>query len=273
MYLFILYFSVFVRVIRAYAELFYEDIVSLTSMNRYDSTAQTSLESIPPDQFNLAVVRPGLTRRARTVRADFQVRSTPQIIEVQFSQHRIRECLVASVPEGEPTRTAVFYALVVLTTIVFVGGAVALTGSIVFGVIVAALLPGFYVLITTSKSNKLYGRKAILKLVHTPDGRLLLTLLSASKSQSSRPASDPLSTTLHISQMPVHSVQSGPIILLSETNPFCHQVSFTLMGTQSHRPNQLRITGSRQEIRWLCRHLEWWGHVSRKGQGRSPDLK
>lgn len=234
-------------------------------MNRYDSETQASLESIPQDQFNLSVVRPGLTRRSRTVCADFKVRSAPNIIEVQFSQHRIQEGLVAPMPEGEPTRNAVFYALVALTTIVFVGGAVALTGSIVFGIITATLLPAFYALITASKSNKLSRRKATLKLVHTPDGHLLLTLLSAAKSQNSRSAAGLLPTTLHISQMPVHSIQSGPVILLSETNPFCYQVSFTLIGSQSHQHNQLRITGSRQEIRWLCHHMEWWGHVSRNG--------
>lgn len=236
-------------------------------MDRYDSTAQTPLESIPQDQISLSVVRPGLSRFSRTVRADFKVRSTVQVIEVQFSQHRVRESLVATVPEIKPTGNIALYALVVLATTVFVGGAVAFTGSIVLGVIVAALLPIGYIVIATPKSNKLYHRKAILKLVHTPDGQLLLTLMTAPKNKNIRPAASPLPTTLHISQVPVHAVQSGPVIMLSAANPFCHQVSFTLIGTQSHRLNHLRITGSRQEIRWLCHHLEWWGQVSQKGRG------
>ncbi|MGB3296056.1 MAG: hypothetical protein WBB01_23985 [Phormidesmis sp.] len=237
-------------------------------MNRYDSTAQTPSEPIPQDQISLSIVRPGLSRFSRTVRADFKVRSTAQVIEVQFLQHRIREQLVATSPENEPTGNISLYVLFVLATIVFVGGTVVSTGSIVAGIIVAALLPVGYMLIAPPKSNKLYCRKAILKLVHTPDGHLLLTLMTAPKT---KPALSSLPTTLHISQVPIHAIQSGPVILLSEANPFCHQVSFTLAGTQSHRPNQIRITGSRQEIRWLCRHLEWWGHVSANRRGRSQN--
>lgn len=244
-------------------ELLYENIVSLTDMNRYDSTAQTPDESIPPDQFNLSIVRPGLSRFSRTVRADFKVRSTPQAIEVQFSRHRIRESLVANVPESDRPRSTALALLVILTTVVFVGGAVAFTGSILLGIIVAALLPIPYALIASPKGNRSRCRQAILKLVHTPDGQLLLTLMTAAKSSRARTATSLSETMLHVSQIPVYSVQSGPIVAFSADSPLCYQVSFTFSGSPSGRLAQLRITGSRQEIRWLCNHLEWWGRASK----------
>ena len=240
-------------------------------MDRHDSTAQAPLEPIPPDQFSLSRVRPGLLRFSRMVRADFKVRSIPQVMEVQFSQHRLREQLATSVPECEQPENIALYALVALSTIVFVGGAVALTGSVVLGLVVAALLPAFHTLVAASK-NKFYHRKAILKLTHTPDGYLLLTLITAPKSKSVRPTESSSPPTLHVSQVPVHAIHSGPTITLSDVNLFCHQVSFTLLGPQSRRLNQIRITGSRQEIRWLCRHLERWGQMSRDCKGRSQNV-
>ena len=238
-------------------------------MDRHDSTAQASLKPIPSDQFSLSRVHPGLSRSSRMVRADFKVRSATQVFEVQFSQHRLREHLAVTIPQSEQSEVAL-YALVALSTLVFVGGAVALTGSVVFGLVVAALLPGFYALITATKNNRFCRQKAILKLTHTPDGHLLLTLMTTPKRRAVHPAASAI-TTIHLSQAPVHAIQSGPTMMLSETSLFCHQVNFTLLGPQSRRLNQLRIAGSRQEIRWLCRHLEAWGQMPRDCGRRSQD--
>lgn len=241
-------------------------------MNRYDDTAQTPRASSPLNQFNLTKVRPGLSRSPQTIRADFKVQSSDQVLKIQFSQHRIRETLLPLTSESHSWGNVRLGVLTILCTVVFVGGAVAFTGLIWLGVVVAAILPvlfGLAVPPTTVQPVRI----ASLALTHSPDGRTLLSLSTAplpprSRRQNSAKSASSLKDTHHLFNLPLRGVRLAPTRWHSLSqgeslsvcfSPLSCQISLVLYEHQSRRINRLRIGGTRQEILWLCNHLSQWG--------------
>lgn len=252
----------------------------LTPMNRRDSAAQTAQEPAPHTHFNLSRVRPGLSSVPQTIRADFKVRSSAQELEIQFSQHRLRENLFPILSEDSLDESTIFGFWAVLSTVVLVGGAVALTNSIWFGVVVAAILPIFFGLAAFPKKapEAKCNRVVNLKLSSTPHGHTLLGLTTAppppKKGETQQSTGIPKSTR-HFSKMPLRAVKLAPTrwhsLVQGESlsvcfSPLSCHVSFMLYEHRSRRINRLRIAGSRQDIQWLYHHLSQWGYVSIEGR-------
>ncbi|WP_121970159.1 hypothetical protein [Leptolyngbya sp. BC1307] len=241
-------------------------------MNRYDDTAQTPRASSPLNQFNLTQVRPGLSRSPQTIRADFKVQSSDQVLKIQFSQHRIREALFPVTSESRSWDSVSLGVLTVLCTVVFVGGAVIFTGAVWPGVMVAAVLPIFFGL-AVPPIRVQPVRMASLAISRSPDGRTLLSLSTAplpprSHLQNSSKSARHLKGTHHLFNMPLRSIKLAPTrwhsLLQGESlsvclSPLSCQISLTLYEHQSRRINRLRIGGTRHEILWLCNHLSQWG--------------
>ncbi len=261
-------------------------------MNRHDSAAQTDQEPAPHSHFNLSQVRPGLSSAPQTIRADFKVRSSAQELEIQFSQHRLRENLFPILSEDSLDESTIFGFWAVLFTVVLVGGAVALTDSILLGVAVAAILPIFLGLAAFTKKapEARCNRVVNLKLCSTPHGHTLLSLTTApssSEREAQKSTGIPKSTR-HFSKMPLravklaptrwHSFSQGESLSVCFSPLSCH-VSFILYEHRSRRINRLRIAGSRQDIQWLYHHLSQWGYISIEGRclalrspSSTPDL-
>ncbi len=241
-------------------------------MNRYDDTAQTPRASSPLNQFNLTQVRPGLSRSPQTIRADFKVQSSDQVLKIQFSQHRIREALFPVTSGSRSWDSVSLGVLTVLCTVVFVGGAVVSTGAVWPGVMVAAVLPIFFGLaVPPTRVQPI--RIASLAISRSPDGRTLLSLSTAplpprSHLQNSSKSARHLKGTHHLFNMPLQNVILAPTrwhsLLQGESlsvclSPLSCQISLMLYEHQSRRINRLRIGGTRQEILWLYNHLSQWG--------------
>lgn len=249
-------------------------------MKRYDDpiSGQLSedLSANLTDALTLSGPRPRLTPSPQLSFADLKVRYTPYGLELHFSQRRIRESLAAPVtrqptpakPSADDTLFSEQTALTILAiaaTIFFVGGAVAITGSAQLGLLIAAILPGFYWLIATPKAPKRYG-KAILRVSSVPNGRTLLTLktLPAAPPLSSSKAHKRLRTkhfavkgTVQCANLPVLLVQASP-----KKRRLSHLRFVFESGNKCRGNKQLHITGTRQEIQWLNRHLARQENIS-----------
>lgn len=226
---------------------------------------------------------PKLTETPRMSLADFKVLSTAYGLEIHFSQRRIPDSLLASVSKrkvikrkqsnkGLPENTG-FVLLTLLSTVVFVGGSVALTGSILLGVIIAAVLPGLWWLITPSQKPKRYGN-AILRVSGTPTGRTLMTLKTLPPAQQKRSSqyikrlpSKSLSTSIALkstvlcANLPIKVIKKSRSHFLSHfLSPrgflSAHQISFVFEADNRLKGSeQLCIKGTPQEIQWLYAHL------------------
>lgn len=146
-----------------------------------------------------------------------------------------------------PSQDTELNLLPIIGMALFVGGSVILTGSAVFGVIVAIMLPALFWLVTLPEKAA-RNEQAKLRLVNTPNGRTLLSMSAVSDSQ--RDSKD----VIYVSNLPVRLVSA-------KTTLRGGQVSFTVY-VDNPRGNQICITGSRQEVRWLHARIVQWGRGS-----------
>lgn len=227
------------------------------------------------DTITLTGARSRLTASPQMSFADLKVRHTPYGLELHFSQRRIRESLAAPVTQrAKPTTPAdgdtLFSEQTGLTilgiaaTIFFVGGGVAITGSAVVGILIATILPVIFWLIATPKAPKRYG-KAILRVSSVPNGRTLLTLKTI-------PPAPPLSSskahkrmrTKHFAVKGTVQCSNLPVLLVAASlkKRRLSHINFVFEPGNKCRGNkQIRITGTRQEIQWLNRHLAQQKHM------------
>ncbi len=218
-------------------------------MNRYNQTSQPpSLEAQP----NLTIVRAGLTTRPQNSLADFKLRTTPYGLEVQFEQRRVRKGLVFTASPQEATKSSGLSWRFALATVAIVGGAVAITSSAIFGVVMAAALPVLY-RVVKSEQDKESDRLVTLRFVNAPNGRTLLTMttLPAARGRSPRH----LRPTVHFANRAVR-------LISARTYMMGGQVSLMLHESDRNGKNKLRITGSRQEIRWLHARISQWNKAN-----------
>lgn len=242
------------------------------------------LSTTEPYQLNFATpYRRAYTLTPQMSFSDFKIRATPNKLEIHCLQHRIRENLEENyVP---PLDGLELGALTVISTIVFVGGSVALSGSILLGFLIATALPillSMLLRLMAFPPPPMSNHKAILRLTKGSKSgskhRALLSLttlpvqkksiqqrviqrkkLSAWGNSSS--AVLLAESKLHFSQVAVRAVKLSPILSLSSKAGFiCYQVSFLLGDRHSPHYKQLRITGTYPEIKWLSHHLSQWGN-------------
>jgi hypothetical protein len=245
-------------------------------MNRYDKTAPDSSEllDLPDDlpsvsvrvtvgknldansinitPINITKVRPKLTSLPQTMLTDFRLLPTPYGLEIRLPLSRLQGGLMAVCAKAEyEYRQESRLGLVgVVAAALFVGVSVVLTGSVGFGIAVAAVLPGVFGLIAESAqlNGADQGREATLRLVNAPNGETLLSLSSVSQRSDKRPGK----RVIHFSNLSV-SLVSAKITLLGA------QVSFTMYDSSLRKDNRLHICGSRQEVRWLHARIAHWG--------------
>lgn len=208
---------------------------------------------------NLTIVRQGLTSKPQNSYADFKIRATSYGLEIEFSQQRLRSSPIFT-QKQDSTEEPGLSLLMVAMTILLVGGSVALTKSIVFGILVAIAIPVFWNLATPSPAPA-PNRTAKLRFVNTPKNQTFLSLTTAPSSpqttphraqiQHLTPAPDK-ADTIHFSNLPVQLVSASTYFIGG-------QLSLTLYTSDPHGKNRLRITGTRQEIRWLHSRIAKWG--------------
>jgi hypothetical protein len=243
-------------------------------MNRYDKTAPSSSDLIDSPLIDsplidsprtgtasdgqsghltsaqLTKVRSGLTAHPQTMLNDFRLYPTSYGLEIRLPLKRIRGNLIESAMKVDGVDETQLGWLV-LVVLFFVGGSVALTGSAVLGVIVAAVLPGLIWLaapFVQAKSGygatQEGGREAILRLVNAPNGQTLLSLTSTASNGSQR--------VIYLSHLPVRLVSAT----MTSTGG---RVSFTVYSETPRKGTQLHIRGSRQEVGWLHARIAQWG--------------
>lgn len=214
-------------------------------MNRYPKTSQSpSLE----DPSNLTIVRAGLTTRPQNTLADLKVRTTPYSLEVQFAHRRIRDGLVFGGPGQDAQKSLGLSLRFALATVAIVGGAVAITGSAAFGIVMAAALPVLYKVVKSEQADK-GDRTVTLRFVNAPDGRTLLSMTTVPSARTRSARS--IRPTVHFSNQPIRLVAARTYLAGG-------QVSLMLYQSDRNGRNKLRITGSRQETRWLHARLSKW---------------
>jgi hypothetical protein len=228
-------------------------------MNRYDKTAPSSSELIDSPHMGIASdgqsghltkVRSGLTAHPQTMLSDFRLYPTSYGLEIRLPLKRIRGNLIESATKVDFVDETQLGWLV-LVVLFFVGGSVALTGSVVMGVIVAGVLPGLlWLAAPLVQAESGYGslqeggREATLRLVNAPNGQTLLSLSSAASNGSKR--------VIYFSHLSVR--------LVSATMTFTGgRVSFTVYSETPRKGTQLHIRGSRQEVGWLHARIARWG--------------
>lgn len=207
---------------------------------------------------DLTLVRKGLTHRPQNSLADFKIRSTGYSLEIQFSQGRLRECPIFT-PHRDDADGSGLSLLMIATTVLLVGGSVALTQSVWFGIFVAIAIPIFWKLVTPAKVQA-QERTATLRFVNTPKDQTFLSLTTAPAKYSRALSEHPLhhlesvqrdATTIHFSNLPVQLVSASTYLVGG-------QLSLTLYTSDAHGKNRLRITGTRQEVQWLHSRVDQW---------------
>ncbi|MEL6778121.1 MAG: hypothetical protein AAFO06_12775 [Cyanobacteria bacterium J06597_16] len=249
----------------------YTDPISTDFPSKFPSgpmtdRAETPLSKTP--QMNLVGAPRKLTTTPQMSFSDFRAYRTPHGLEVYFPQQRIQEQLSSPVPllklhnlkEIKKSREDLLGLPLstIVATIFFVGGAVAVTGSPIFGIIVAAVLPGLLWIIESLKEDEPQG-KTVLKITAGRDGQPLLTLRTVSPTQHKssslpkRKKNISLKSTVHCVSLPISTIKTA---YASFSIGHSSQVIFTFkVGQQLRGYDQLTITGTRKEIQWLHRHL------------------
>ncbi|MGC1527305.1 MAG: hypothetical protein WA783_14760 [Phormidesmis sp.] len=193
----------------------------------------------------------------------FRVRATQQKLEIQFPEARITEGILsnrenATRENAAPTQSLENWLSVVLSTVVFVGGTVALTSSALLGTAVAALLPLAFRKVTTAVDNR---RTAIIRLTTESSDRTflsLITLLPPVKDRNGKINGASQESTLHGSRLSVKRVElSSTLMLMPGYNPLMAQLNFSFYNP-TDRCTHIRIVGSCEEIRWVSHQLAQW---------------
>ena len=194
-----------------------------------------------------------------------RISAMPEKLLVQFPESYVHSGLIASEDNSQtPTEAVEMWLLIFLGLVIFVGGVVAVTGSILSGVVVAALLPVLYrVLVSPTKRR---ARIAKLRVTSETDGRAFISLTSMRlpiRDRYGRVNSGPSESKLHGSRLSIKTVKVSPKLMLSpDLNPLKAQLSFTFHNQNWHSKS-LNIVGSYAEIRWLSHHLAEWGRSRR----------
>jgi hypothetical protein len=199
---------------------------------------------------NLTTVRPRLTSSPQTILTDFRLHPTTYGLEIRLPLNRIKGSLMSAATKIDDEAETQLHLAVIVGTTLLVGGSVALSGSAIFGAIVAALLPIiFWGIVRTAKPKD--ERKATLRLVNTPNGNTLLSLSSTANTHSLR-------RVIYASNLPVKLVSAKTTFFGTG------QVSFTVYANSPHEANQLCIQGNQQEVRWLHARIAQWGRGGSK---------
>jgi hypothetical protein len=206
-----------------------------------------SEDSIFEDQINLVKVRPGLTPVSQTRLSDFKLYPTPYGLEMHLPLHRLRGPLIAAAIRDNAPETAWLTLRSVMGMTLLVGTAVLLTGSAVFGAIIATLLPALLWLMGSSAVP--YPSNLILRLVNSPDGRMFLSLTQPSNSHLARRQG-----VVYLANLPLQ-------LISAETKLMGSQIVFTVYAERGN-PCHLCIKGTRQEVRWIHARLVHWGKGS-----------
>ncbi len=208
-----------------------------------------------------------VTVAPQTAYADFRIKSAPDKFSIQCLESRICEGIVSEPDAGESLAS---WLLAVLATITFVGGTVAATGSVGLGLVVAALLPIFFRLITMPKRNQRTTRKqAIIRFGRELNGRTSLSLTTALMSKRDRTGkvnASPTESKLHYSRLSVKNVTIAPafFFFLGGWNLSGAKLTFTFYNHDAPS-SRLCVVGSYQEIRWIHHHLLRWSRVGSEG--------
>ncbi|EDX84214.1 hypothetical protein S7335_1911 [Synechococcus sp. PCC 7335] len=195
----------------------------------------------------------------QTAYADFKVSAVSDSLSIRCLESRICTGIVAE-DAGESLKN---WLLAVVGTVTFVGGAVAMTGSIAIGVFVAVLLPLlFECIITLEHKQRTVRRQAIIRLSRKSSGRTFLSLTTAlmPKLNGVRKENAPLlESQLHYSRLSVKAVTVAPafFFFLNDWNLLGAKLTFTFYNHDAPSPC-LCVVGSYQEIRWIQRHLLRW---------------
>ncbi|MEM6869168.1 MAG: hypothetical protein AAF528_12400 [Cyanobacteria bacterium P01_C01_bin.121] len=194
-----------------------------------------------------------------------RISAMPEKLLVQFPESYVHSGLIASEDNSQtPTEAVEMWLLIFLGLVIFVGGVVAVTGSILSGIVVAALLPVLYRVLVGPPKRR--ARIAKLRVTSETDGRAFISLTSMRlpiRDRYGRVNSGPSESKLHGSRLSIKTVKVSPKLMLSpDLNPIKAQLSFTFHNQNWHSKN-LNIVGSYAEIRWLSHHLAEWGRSRR----------
>ncbi len=193
----------------------------------------------------------------RTAYADFRVKSSSDQLSIQFLESRVCAGIVAD-EEGDRIED---WLLTVLGTVVFVGGTVAMTGSIMLGVIVAGLLPILFKRAVTQRGPKTSREQSVIRLKRGPMGRTYLSLVTVLMPSRNRigGVSLPLESKLHYSRLSVKTVTVAPAFFFFSDRWKISGAKLTFTFYNHDAPSsRLCIVGTYQEIRWIHRHLLQW---------------
>jgi len=188
----------------------------------------------------------------------FRIRSTPNKLEIHCLQSYIREGLVVRSHPNPTAQTAILWAIAIFGTFSFVGGTVAITGSVLYGIVIATILPLiFHQLTAPSKKRQ---QKAVLRLTNESGGRTFVSLMTIvmTKRRHGKRLSVPTESTLHCSSLSIKRIKIEPAFLFSfGVDPLGAAIVITFHNAPPKK--RLRIVGSYKEMRWLSHHLSKWG--------------
>ncbi|MEM8503535.1 MAG: hypothetical protein AAF716_10330 [Cyanobacteria bacterium P01_D01_bin.1] len=188
--------------------------------------------------------------------ADFRVKFSPDRLSIRFLESRVCE----GISDGAED-SAEGWLLAVLGTVIFVGGTVAITGSIALGIAIAALLPIVYRQIFTPKhASTIAQKQAIIRLSRESKGHTFLSLTTALMSKQGRAGNttvSPIESKLHYSRLSVKTVTVAPTFFLDSWKIFGAKLTFTFYNHDAPS-SRLCVAGTYQEIRWIQRHLLQW---------------
>ncbi len=204
-----------------------------------------------------------VTVTPQTTYADFRIKSVADKFSVQFLESRI---CVGIIPDQGISDRLEIWLLAIVGTIIFVGGAVAITGSTGLGIAIAMLLPILFRRITTPKRDRrTVRRQATVRLSNELNGRTFLSLTSALMPRRDRAGkinASPIESKLHYSRLSVKSVTVAPAFFVFSNgyNLFGAKLTFTFYNHDAPSSG-LCVVGSYQEIRWIHRHLLQWAKL------------
>ncbi|NJM99018.1 MAG: hypothetical protein HC800_19395 [Phormidesmis sp. RL_2_1] len=213
------------------------------------------------------------TRTPKMSYSVFKLHITPNKFEIHFPQRRLRENLSSDQSSDFRLSEVELGVLTVLATIILVGGAVAISGSIVLGIAIAALLPFPLQLLASSPQSQPNG-KAILQLTQAAPKRARLSLSTLPAKSGKTVSSEhlaPAASQRHMAQVPISTIKLSSAVSFSRHNGLTYyQISFLLNEHNSANCQRLRIVGTYQEIRWLGHHLSQWRQSSQPSHSSQP---
>ncbi|MEL6604851.1 MAG: hypothetical protein AAFP20_16690, partial [Cyanobacteria bacterium J06614_10] len=206
--------------------------------------------------------------------ADITLHSTPSKLEIHCPESYIREGLITAESASTFPDSVELWIAVIAGTVVFVGGSLVVTGSILCAIAVAALLPILFHELTAPHPRA--RKKAIIRLNDAADKRTFVsvtTLIQPKRSRTGMANGVPTESTLHCSRMSIKNIKISPALILSPgVHPLGAEIIFTFHNHNARTGNQLRLVGSYQSMRWLSHQLSAWG-IARSQRSTKMKLK